>query len=58
MKNIIFIFYDTNDDDEKAFEEMKKEQIKTKLKYCIIILGDKELRKINIFNLFKHPTKH
>lgn len=42
--NFNFLIRDTDEDDEKAFYEMeKKKQIKTKLKYCTIILEDKEL---------------
>lgn len=44
--------------DEKAFYKMKeRKQIETKLKYCTIILEDKELEFYFIFNLFKrHKT--
>lgn len=46
--NFYFLIEDTDIDDEKHFMKWKerKKQIKTKLKYCRIILEDKELSEI------------
>jgi hypothetical protein len=61
--NIILIFMQKTQTKTMKKHFMKyengKKQIKMKLKYCTIILEDKELKFYSIFNLFKHPTtKH